>query len=651
MGAPERRKYVRLNKIFPVELKILDLHKKPISDLLQGFTRDVSFEGVCVEINNFPDGYVELLQKKKAQVALFLNIPFKKDSIKAVGRLAWSKKTATPYPRSYLLGLAYDVIDREEQKRIMHYAKISTIVPRALTFCAAFLLLFLFYLFILNVKLTHSNRFLVHQLTELSEERSCITEQLDKIATEKVIIGNMLQRGTNERRILMEKIKMLENEKDIEEQKQNIIEVEKLASECKGLHKQLNVLLKEKAFMEEKLKHYTYSQESLKTKLAQIVGERIMLQDKTLNLMRRWLYSAQSSKTGLVVSYDNDSTCVDAGFTYDQALSALNFIQFQDYEKAAAIFDFYQEKAKKVKGGFANAYDVITGRVSEYIVHSGPSIYLGVAMVEYADKTGDKQYLSTVYEIGNWLLALQEGSGNGALPGGPQLDWVSTEQNIAVFIFFQRLYTLTRDKRYAVAGRRILGWIKNHGYNRALKRLNRGSDDPMIATDTIALSIMAFGPKQLHSMGIDVNALVSSAEEHCKVTVRYRNAFGKLVTVTGYDFCSPTSLGREGVISVEWTAQMVIAYQQLNMFYAERGDEDKAQWYAHKADFYLGELEKLVLIRSGIGKKKGSGGLPYATSSKVSTGHGWFTPNSASISAAATNFAIFAKQEYNIFSE
>jgi len=374
-----------------------------------------------------------------------------------------------------------------------------------------------------------------------------------------------------------------------------------------------------------------------------------MIDDKTLDIMRQWLISAQSSKTGLVVSYDNDDRFPDVGFTYDQALCAFNFINFKQYENAKRIFDFYKSDAQKVKGGYANAYDVISGNVREYIVHSGPSIYLALAMLRYEELTNDSSYHKVVEGIGQWLISLQSEQSDGSLPGGPDMQWSGTEHNIAAYKFFSKLYYATKDRQYDIAAKKIFSWLKKHAYNKKLKRFNRGTGDSMIATDTMSLSIIALGPRRLEEMGVDIDLLVESIEKNCKTKVRFENLLGKKVEVNGFDFCSPSSVGRGGVISVEWTSQTIIAFQILGRFYKDEQKIEKADDYMQKADYYLGELEKLLIMRTNFGVRKAHAGLPYASSSGIDTGHGWYTPNSSSISAAGTSFAIFAKEEYNIF--
>ncbi|MBU1087620.1 MAG: PilZ domain-containing protein [Candidatus Omnitrophica bacterium] len=645
----ERRKYVRLNKIFPVELKIVDSQNKPLSDLLQGFTRDVSFFGVCVEINSFKPEHLELLKDTKNKLQIFLNIPLKNNPVKAIARIAWSKKTASPYPESCMLGLAYEAIDSVEQKRIISFAKFLTAIPRMIVVGCLLLLLFCGFLAYDNIRLNRNNNLLVEQLSQLSDEQFIVNQELDKIKAEKLILAGMMNYSAKAENQTREKLSRIEALQKQQLAEQNTEQVEKLLLVQQQLKKQLAVLSTEKQQIESRLNQYTDTQIVLETKLEKISNKRVVLEDKTLDLMRQWLLASQSSKTGLIVSYDNDHAFIDVGFTYDQALSAFNFINFKQYEKAELIFDFFNNRAKKVQGGFANAYDVITGNVSEYIVHTGPVIYLGLALMRYEQATGKTTYKQLVSDIADWLLELQNRNKDGSLPGGPQVNWAGTEQNIAAYMFFKKLFKESNDQRYALAARKVYKWLKDSAYNKTLKRFNRGTDDRMIATDTVALSIMAFGPQGLEDMGVAVDDLLACVEENCKTTINIQNIAGKKVKVSGFDFCASSSISRGGTISVEWTAQMVVALCQISSFYKQQDDQAQASKYQRKADYYLGELEKLMLIRAAFGSSKGRGGLPYASNSAVDTGHGWYTPDSGSISAAGTNFAIFAKEEYNIF--
>ncbi|MCP4649187.1 MAG: hypothetical protein GY853_03780 [PVC group bacterium] len=649
MQTKERRKYIRLNKIFPVELQVVDLHNKPLSGLLQGFTRDVSFEGVCIAINNFDHLHLEALLKQQAKVILFLNIPLKHESVRAVSSLIWMEKSDTPYEHSYHLGMKYEVIDKVEQRQIIRHACFTRRFPRVVAVCFIIFVLSSIYLLFENRRLLYDNKLLVKEITVFSHRQFEVQTALDKIEAEKIIVHKLLQNSSQELKNLKGQVILLDQSLR-DKQLKDRTAVDLLINERRQLDRQLALLIKDKTKLEEKLKNYSENETELKTQLVDLKGKRMLLGSKSLQLMYKWLISAQSGKTGLVLSYEDDSSLIDVGFTYDQALSAFNFVYFEEYTRAEKIFDFFKTKAQRIEGGFANAYDVVNGSVNEYIVHSGPSSYLGLAMLYYEDKTGKGKYRSLACDIGDWVLTLQKESDQGGVCGGPGLTWSSTEQNLAAYVLFKNLAKRTQEQKYSRAAEKILVWLKDVAYNHKLKRFNRGASDGMIATDAIALSILALGPAGLSEIGIDVEDLIVCVEENCKIQVWVKDVFGKRQSVTGYDFCSPSSIGRRGLVSVEWTAQMVIAYKELSRYYLKENNDKKARRYMSKADYYLGELEKLLLVRSsGFGVSRSMAGLPYATDTGIDTGHGWNTPNSSSISAAGTNFVIFAKQEYNIF--
>ncbi|MCG2711306.1 MAG: PilZ domain-containing protein [Candidatus Omnitrophica bacterium] len=645
----EKRKFVRLNKVFPVELQIQSFEKETFDGLIQGFTRDVSLEGLCVQVNDFNNERIKNLREKNGKVVVFLNFPLKRGPIKAVANVAWVKKLAKPYPKSCLLGLHYEVIDPKELKRIMRFAKYCNAVPRIVGLSILLLLVVCSALLLKNLQLIRDNTKLFDNISKLSAEQSDIDQRLGKIQAEKEALIMMMKRSAAQVILLKKELTAVESEAQKQRGKKDEAKPNKFIEESKKLNLDLVLLREENITMEKRLLNYMSSQKKLRSQLKEIKSKRTMLEDKTLDLMRQWLISSQSSKTGLVISYDNDEGFQDVGFTYDQALSAFNFINLKQYKNAKRIFDFYKSAALKVKGGYANAYDVITGNVSEYIVHSGPSIYLALAMLRYEELTNEGSYHGVVEEIGQWLISLQNEKSDGSLPGGPDMQWSGTEHNIAAYKFFSKLFSKTKDRQYDIAAKKILSWLKNHAYNKKLKRFNRGTDDSMIATDVMSLSIIALGPSLLDEMGVDIDLLVGSIEENCKTKVRFENLLGKKVEVNGFDFCAPSSAGRGGVISVEWTYQMIIAFQILNRFYSDEQMSEKADEYKQMADYYLTELEKLLIMRANFGMRKVHAGLPYASSGGINTGHGWYTPSHSSISAAGTNFAIFAKEGYNIF--
>ena len=132
---------------------------------------------------------------------------------------------------------------------------------------------------------------------------------------------------------------------------------------------------------------------SAEDSLKELLSSFETVEKKGISTMYKWIKNHQNPITGLVVSYEGDKGMEDWGFTYDQSLAAQCFTLMDDQEDAEKILDFYKDKAKKIYGGYVNAYDVYSGSVVEYSVHCGPNIWLGIAILQYTHKFKDEEYL------------------------------------------------------------------------------------------------------------------------------------------------------------------------------------------------------------------------------------------------------------------
>jgi len=176
--------------------------------------------------------------------------------------------------------------------------------------------------------------------------------------------------------------------------------------------------------------------------------------------------------------------------------------------------------------------------------------------------------------------------------------------------------------------------------------VRRGKGDSTIATDTYAWSIAAIGPAKLKEIGMHPGDIMDFAEEYCGVEVDFRRPDSNVVRVKGFDFAAQRHLARGGVVSTEWTAQMILSFKLLADFYYDSQPE-KAWLYREKADDYLWQLSRMV-ISSPSPTGQGRGCLPYASSDSVDTGHGWFTPKGSSTgSVAGTAYTLFAYYGWN----
>lgn len=641
----EKRVYVRLKSVFPVEFQFIpkEYNSHLSSEFRQGFTRNLSEGGMCLEVNNLREDFVEALISKKVYLALNINIPLSLNPVKATADYAWIKKVKESYPNKYLIGISYRTIDKQEQIKIIRHARRLYWVPRIVTLLIVLLAVAVAMTLFQGIGLQRENRILVTRLVSILEKKAEIEVNLASIDIAKTNLKEELTEASE--RIMILEVRKAEVEKKgkLPQSKLALLEEElsALSAVKQQLQKQLAAAVAEKA--------------SLKDQLLRTQEIKAILEEETVKIMYGWLVAHQDERTGLVRSFEGgDSALMDAAFTYDQALAAQSFILFENYHGAEKIFDFYHKSAIKVLGAFANAYDAATGNVREYTVHTGPNSWLAIAVLQYTSKTGNRKYLELAYDIGDWLILFQQENPEGGIRGGPEHNWFSTEHNIDAYALFAMLYKTTNQRKYQLAANKTMAWLKEFAYNKDEGRFNRGKDDPMIATDALSLAIAAIGPEKLTQEGIDPERLMEFAEDNSRVTVDYLRPDGKRVNVTGFDFTNPSHIGRAGIISPEWTAQMIVALKILSEFYQKLDNEEKAEIYSQKANFYWEELGKLAIVKSGARGRKGGGfpyatkGMPYASKGWVDTGHGWMTvKDKDTLSIAGTAYGIFAQRGYN----
>jgi hypothetical protein len=370
--------------------------------------------------------------------------------------------------------------------------------------------------------------------------------------------------------------------------------------------------------------------------------------------LRSWLVRRQNASTGLIKSFDNDH-CVVSGqaFTYDQALASIVFTAFDNLDAAEGILAFFVKNTTDPFVGYANAYDHASGRVTEHTVHCGPNIWLGIAALQHYAKTDNPGSFLLCEQIACWIMDMQMADPDGGIKGGPASPWFSTEHHLDAYAFFQMIHQVTGQEKYTHTLQLILSWLKKHAFNTDaggdhLPPVNRGWEDPMVATDVYALSLMALGPRKLKEAGLAPEAILAYAEKHCAVEIDCQQASGRAVRVRGFDFTSPERFGRAGMISPEWTCQMIIAYRVLGHHYAQMQKPSKGRAYHQKADQYLQELSKLIITDSRSDSRRAGASLPYATSANAATGHGWRTPTGPDTgSIAGTAYMFLALRGVN----
>ena len=541
----DNRKYIRLNVVFPVEFQFIDPETSgSISEIKQGFTRDIGKGGICLEVNNLEEGLEQVIKDGKAKLDIRLHVPLSRPETKAIAKIAWHEKIKSGYPNKYLLGLSFAQIDPKDSKRIYFHATRVILTPAIIAVFFFFLILGLAYFYSIDFKTQSENRKLVEELSQLSTKKSELEKRIMDLDKENEAVG----------------CKIVLNEDKIEKYKTQIKDLEKIVGDAKKKDRLIAYLKEDKEKAKEVIKHVLYQRARFNRKMGKLGKENIYLQDrvgklsnqristednlkellssfntveeKNISGMYKWIKNHQNRRTGLVMSYEGDKNLEEWAFTYDQSLACQCFTLMKDQDDAKEILDFYKNRAETSEGAFANAYDSHTGKIVEYNVHSGPNIWLGIAIAQYTKKFKDEAYLSVAENIGRWLILLQKQDKDFGIRGGPKFEWFSTEHNLDAYAFFGMLYKITLDDAYLEAQNRTLEWLKKNSFNRLECRINRGKGDATIATDTFAWAIAALGPQLLKEYNMDPDQIMDFAETNCLVTTDYIRQDGENVKVT-----------------------------------------------------------------------------------------------------------------------
>lgn len=635
----ECRRYIRLDSVFPVQFRLISPDgKRFLSEWLQGFTNNIGKGGICLEVHNLNPELAQLLRNQQAKISLEIEMPMTRSPVSASSRVAWMREMVAEANR-YLIGLGYEQINQRQNNRIMRYAWTKKLfAPVVLSIILILGLGFAINSFI-SAKLIKGNRILVEQLVKILQESSVAKQKVKEI--------------TKEREDLQLKIQALESHIQAAEEEMTGskklagLENELKSKKIKELNSLIEQLSKEKEAIEEQLVAVQRKESLITEELLHLDKRKANLEKANLDKMYQWLKVHQNPRTGLIMSFEGDSDIENWAFIYDQALVAQAYTKFSDFERVQKIFDFFNRKAKRQGGQFFNAYYVNDGQPAEYVINSGPNIWLGIAIMHYINKTQDRSYLRLAEEIANAIINLQDQDIDGGIRGGPNVEWFATEHNLDAYAFFNMLYKVTGKLQYQKARDKVLNWLVQHTYDKSDIPIKRGKGDSTIATDTYAWSIAAIGPEKLEELGMHADRIMEFAEENCSIEVSYVRPDGKTLKIKGFDFAPQRHVARGGVVSSEWTGQMIIAFKIMADFYYKKNMIAKAHAYELKADTYLAELANMI-ISSPSPSGQGESCLPYATQDYVDTGHGWMTPKgSRTGSVSGTVHTIFAYYRYN----
>jgi len=617
----ERRKYIRLNSVFPVSFQLLSLDGRQIfSEWIQGFTNNICRGGICLVINQLAPDLAKILKDAEAKVSLKIEMPLNREPVAAVAKVSWIKDSVET-SHKYLVGLTYEQINPDQNNKIMRYARMRKLfVPVALgiIFVVGIGLSLNTYI---NIKLIRGNKALVEQLVKIVQESSVAKQKIKMIAKEKESLQLRMQISQLEIKNVEEEKKNLENAGNLEKAQ--------AVKKIRELNSLMEKLSQVRGSLQEQMINIQQKENVVTEELLRLDEVKSHLEKANIDNMYQWLKAHQNPRTGLVASFEGDSDIANWAFTYDQSLAALAYTNFRDFSPVRKIFDFFDKKGQKKNGLFLNAYYANKGSPAELVVDKRANAWLGIAILQYTQKSQDRKYLGLVEKIAQAIANLAGEDGKEEVTSKAlDIAWQAAEQDLAIYAFYNLLYKVTGEPLYKTRSDEL--------FNQLL---------PFV--DTHVWSIAAIGPEKLNAAGINPDRILEFIEQNCQVEVSYTRPEGKNVKIKGFDFAAQRHLAKGGVVFSEWSAQMVLAFKIMGDFYYNKNMIAKARSYKSKAEEYLVELGKMI-ISSLSASGQGESCLPYATQDFVDTGHGWMAPKGKSTgSLAGTTYTIFAYYNYN----
>lgn len=304
----------------------------------------------------------------------------------------------------------------------------------------------------------------------------------------------------------------------------------------------------------------------------------------------------------------------------------------------------------------------------DWIVDTGSTACFIIDALEAYQKTSNENYKNFAVLLGGYILQLKDS--DGGIRAGPRgmfhpqgsdyfWNFKSTEQNERCLYAFDVLYTVTGDAQYNQASAGIKNWLKSmynkpeHLFYSAAAFIGSNWIKSEIH-DYLAADVTAFAP--LEMMIDDSYFGNTQAERDAEVEAMFTAIEGKtgfldlnnrplFFRFTASQVPDPIK-GDYG--SVEWSAQMALAYLRGAQIYATR-DWNKARIYLDKYNVLITSLETFFSAASDDTNSKAA---PYASyygdksiAWNVPTGTGYYTFNCQA--ALASVYYVFAKAGYD----
>lgn len=330
------------------------------------------------------------------------------------------------------------------------------------------------------------------------------------------------------------------------------------------------------------------------------------------------------------------------------------------------------------KGGFifkiTNAYgrfrlqDPLTHQEinwSQWQPIAGENAWAGVIapLQVYDQKYGSRSHLDAAElklakEIARAAMFLQ--AENGGIRMSPKGTWhargpdwyyqeQSVENNLSWYAAFRMLYEITGEQKYKKAMERLEKFFKitfDPATDTFVQGMHfdqsRWDKNLIFATDVQTWAVLVLGPEW-----IDQQFGEGAAFQMLQATKKRAGVFDlQTGSLNGVDFTDYRDLGRDPMVSIEWTAGAVMAFQKAASYYAKKNPSAEIL-LTRDAHSMKESIKNLAVDVNGtIAYPYAAGFGPSATRP---TGHGWFAPSQEVMSTASSVWMALLELEFNPF--
>ena len=362
--------------------------------------------------------------------------------------------------------------------------------------------------------------------------------------------------------------------------------------------------------------------------------------------------------TGISPSHYGHPGYEQLKFTYDAAVDAIILAANGKQKEAEKILDYFADRLRipvadlKRKRDAGNIYGIVKlmeykgvynlkGLINainytstkpqgrgwmEFYTTPGPMAIMGKAFL-FVNR--DK-YQDVAVMMGNALRSMQRNDG-GITDGDREPPTVNTEPHMDAYSYFLDLEKVTGDPQWGVYALSAYNYFRNHLCDSEAGVIFKGADANGVimthATDAYSWTMMGQAGDEMSLEELERYTNTMLSKSLTKVTLELPD--GKEKTLILVDFTDPRSKeaidlrgGFHPMGSEEWVGGVIGALQKNAVRFWQRGDQNKARFYAALANELVGNS------LNGFYEIPGLQGMLtfYATGQNIETGHKWKTP-------------------------